>query len=382
MVAGGSIKKLMLDELRQARQIVLFGGTAWLIDKYLPWLQGAGVEEKVLYVCDNDVVKHGSVINGYLIHPTNKILENPDATICILAGHTSAIYRSIRNAGIKNTIICAPHFRHQFTKPLDVQSALLSRKFVIENKSRLKSIYNQNDLYTERALKEIMRQRLLDSYAFVEPKSMFEFDTEENYFVDRSLAPLTDITFIDCGAYNGDSTSAIRRQFGKQLKKVIAFEPFPNSYRQLSLHLSTPVYGSVECVTINCGVGSKSATAFIEINLDPAANALTERGEGVPVEVRTIDSFNFDILGDAVLKLDVEGGELEALKGAKGFIQNHNPYIAICVYHKMEDILQLPEFIYSANKDYTFFLRGGVHTVCYAIPKRLFGSVVVGPPVA
>jgi len=69
----------MLDELRQARQIVLFGGTAWLIDKYLPWLQGAGVEEKVLYVCDNDVVKHGSVINGYLIHPTNKILENPDA---------------------------------------------------------------------------------------------------------------------------------------------------------------------------------------------------------------------------------------------------------------------------------------------------------------
>ena len=108
MVAGGSIKKLMLDELRQARQIVLFGGTAWLIDKYLPWLHRAGVEEKVLYVCDNDVVKHGSVINNNLIHPTNKILENPDATICILAGHTSAIYRSIRNAG-KKIQSFAPH---------------------------------------------------------------------------------------------------------------------------------------------------------------------------------------------------------------------------------------------------------------------------------
>ena len=79
--------------------------------------------------------------------------------------------------------------------------------------------------------------------------------------------------------------------------------------------------------------------------------------------------------------MDVEGGELVALKGAKGFIQNHNPYIAICVYHKIEDILQLPEFIYSANKDYTFFLRGGGHTVCYAIPKRHFGLVVFGPPV-
>ena len=96
----------MLDELRQARQIVLFGGTAWLIDKYLPWLHRAGVEEKVLYVCDNDVVKHGSVINNNLIHPTNKILENPDATICILAGHTSAIYRSIRNAGARSKPKC------------------------------------------------------------------------------------------------------------------------------------------------------------------------------------------------------------------------------------------------------------------------------------
>ena len=91
--------------------------------------------------------------------------------------------------------------------------------------------------------------------------------------------------------------------------------------------------------------------------------------------------FNFVILGDAVLKLDVEGDELEALKGAKGFIQNHNPYIAICVYHKMEDILMLPEFIYSANKDYTFFLRGGWYTVCYAIPKRQFSSVGVRPRV-
>lgn len=231
MVSGGGIRKLMLDELRQARHIVLFGGTAWLIDKYLPWLQGAGVETKVLYICATDLVKHGSVINGYHVHPTNKILETLDAVICILAGHTSAIYRSIRNAGIKNTIICAPHFRYSFTETLDVQSALLSRKFVGENRSRLKSIYNQNDLYTERDLEEIMRQRLLDIDAFVEPETIFEFDTEENYFVDRSLAPLTDITFIGCGAYNGDSISAIRRQFGKQLKTVIAFEQFPNSYR-------------------------------------------------------------------------------------------------------------------------------------------------------
>lgn len=360
----------MLDKLSKANQIILFGATAWLIRKYLPWLRHIGIEDRVLYICDNDVNKHGSVINGYSVHPTRKILESPDAIICILAGHTSAIYRSIRNLGVKNRVVCAPHFRHCFTKPFEVQDDLRSRKYIRENRSRLTSIYNQNDLRTNKTLEEIMRQRLLDIDAFVEPESIFEFDTEEDYFADPSLAPVTDFTFIDCGAYVGDSAMAMQKKFGKHLKQVIAFEPFPASYRQLILNLSAPEFGFVMCVTMNCAVGSKSTWASMVTNLDPAANAVGKEGGGDPIEVCTIDSFDFDMLGDAVLKLDVEGGELEALMGAKQFIKEHKPYIAICVYHRMEDLVLLPEYISSLCNDYTFFLRGGAHTVCYAIPNR------------
>ena len=65
-----------------------------------------------------------------------------------------------------------------------------------------------------------------------------------------------------------------------------------------------------------------------------------------------------------------EGDELEALKGAKVFVEKHKPYMAIYVYNKMKDILEIPEYIYSVSRDYTFFLRGGGHTVLYAIPNR------------
>ena len=68
--------------------------------------------------------------------------------------------------------------------------------------------------------------------------------------------------------------------------------------------------------------------------------------------------------------MDVEGGELDELKGAKAFIERHKPYMAISVYHKMEDILEIREFIYRVSRDYTFFLRGGGHMVCYATPNR------------
>ena len=360
----------MFDRLNQASQIVLFGGTPWLIAKYLPWLQGAGVEENVFCICDNHAAKCGAVINGWHVHPPKKILENLDLVVFILAGHVAAIQRSIRNTGINNRIVCAPHFRHSFTKPLDGQDALRSREFAQKNSERLNSIYNQNDFYTARALKEILRQRMLDLDAFVQPEAILEFDTQEDYFVDRSLAPLADITFIDCGAYIGDSTIAIRRQFGKRLKKVIAFEPFPNSYSQLRVLLGTSEYGSVECQTINGAVSRLPTNGYMKINLDPAANSVEKDGDGVAIEVCAIDHFDFDVIGDAVLKMDVEGDELEALKGAKAFIEKHKPYMAICVYHKMKDILEIPEYIYSVSRDYTFFLRGGGHTVCYAIPNR------------
>ena len=264
----------MLNGLNQASQIVLFGGIPWLVAKYLPWLQGAGVEENVFHICDNDAAKCGSVINGWRVHPLKKIRGNPDSVILILAGRTAAIQRSIRNTSINNRIVCAPHFRYSFTKPLDVQDASRSRGFVRQNRSGLKSIYNLDDSYTARALEEILRQRLLDTDAFVEPQSILEFDTQEDYFVDRLLAPVADITFIDCGAYIGDSAIAIKKQFRKRLKKVIAFEPFPNSYSQLSLLLSTSRWGSVECVTINAAVGRLPTEGHMNINVDPAANSV------------------------------------------------------------------------------------------------------------
>lgn len=368
-------------KLTQASQIVLFGASAWLAQKYLPWLRGAGVEDKVLYFCDNDVAKHGSIIAGYRVYPAKKILENPDALILIIAGRTSPIYRSVRDAGIANRVVCAPQFRHSFTKPLEAQDAARNHEFVLQNRSRLKSIYNLSDLYTEGAIEEIMRQRELDFESVVEPESVFEFDTQEHYFDDRFLAPRADITFVDCGAFIGDSCMAIKEHFGKRLKKVIAFEPFPDTYRKLAVHLSAPEYGSVECALINAACGDKMTIALMDENIEPAANTVTNSGPGVPIQVCAIDSLDLDVLGDVMLKMDVEGGELQALKGAKEFITKHNPYMAICVYHKMEDVMQIPVFIYSVSEDYSFFLRGGGHTVCYAIPKRHFDSLIVEPPV-
>ena len=61
------------------------------------------------------------------------------------------------------------------------------------------------------------------------------------------------------------------------------------------------------------------------------------------------------------IKLDVEGAELETLQGAAKTIVRWKPKMAICVYHKPEDLWTLPKYIKSLRADYEFQFR---HHTC------------------
>ena len=71
--------------------------------------------------------------------------------------------------------------------------------------------------------------------------------------------------------------------------------------------------------------------------------------------------------------MDIEGSEFNALKGAAETIQKYSPVLAICAYHKHEDLITLPQFIKSLNKNYKIYFRYhrlNMDTDCilYAIP--------------
>ena len=59
--------------------------------------------------------------------------------------------------------------------------------------------------------------------------------------------------------------------------------------------------------------------------------------------------------------MDIEGAELEALKGAQNTIRNYHPKLAISAYHKFEDLFTLPQYIYSLDNSYKFYLRRHSH---------------------
>lgn len=71
--------------------------------------------------------------------------------------------------------------------------------------------------------------------------------------------------------------------------------------------------------------------------------------------------------------MDIEGAEMKALLGAKNTISMYRPNLAICIYHNIEDYIEIPLLIKSLDVDdkYRYYVRqhsvDDTETVFYAI---------------
>lgn len=72
----------------------------------------------------------------------------------------------------------------------------------------------------------------------------------------------------------------------------------------------------------------------------------------------TIDDFckSNGILPDFI-KMDIEGSELDALKGAKNILIKKRPKLAICLYHKNQDMWEIPLYLKEIVPDYNFYCK-------------------------
>lgn len=134
-------------------------------------------------------------------------------------------------------------------------------------------------------------------------------------------------------------------------KKTYAFEPDKNVYQQLVANTK-----SLRIVLINKGVFSQTCTLSFDTKENGCSN-FQENGN-LKIEVESLDDFleqNEDKI--TFIKMDIEGSELEALKGASKTIKKYKPKLAICVYHRANDLIEIPRYIKSLHKDYKIFIR-------------------------
>ena len=134
-------------------------------------------------------------------------------------------------------------------------------------------------------------------------------------------------------------------------KKIIGYEITENVFKILQSNVKK--YGDYVEIR-NVGLGRGYETKFVKEEWNIVGNHLGDEGD-YKVSIVPLDG---DIKEKvAVIKLDVEGSEYEALSGAENIIKRDKPQLIVCLYHNLEDIYVLPQLIHEFRPDYKFYLR-------------------------
>ncbi|MBQ6897929.1 MAG: FkbM family methyltransferase [Clostridia bacterium] len=160
-------------------------------------------------------------------------------------------------------------------------------------------------------------------------------------------------TYIDFGAYNGDTVLKFYEKF--PLSRIIAVEPDRRNFRKLRENTA----GIENISYYNALVSDCDGTVLLDNNKGRGAH---EDGRGtLPAEALTVDSLiereKQSLQGRLVIKLDVEGNELKALTGAENTVRELKPVIVCACYHRSEDYFTLPLKILELNPSYKICMR-------------------------
>jgi len=182
----------------------------------------------------------------------------------------------------------------------------------------------------------------------------FRCDLRKAYFHPDIILPqqLQNEVFIDGGCYDFRTSQRFKEYCKENYENIIAFEPNPKQYT-----ICEERAGLIKNATVYpYALWDNKAKLEFDNTRSSSAHISSQSESTMKIKAVKLD----DILNGekaTFIKMDVEGAELNALKGAELTIREYRPKLAISIYHKPEDIWEIPGYILSLYSDYRLFIR-------------------------
>jgi FkbM family methyltransferase len=194
--------------------------------------------------------------------------------------------------------------------------------------------------------------------------SSYQNRQDQQYFEDFLRLERDGLNFFDLGCFDGFTSSEFAR-LSPRYSSINAFEPMPrlfNNCRENLKHLR-------DCAVHNFGASDLSQSLLFT---DNGSSSTASTSAGVLVDLKRLDDLELPL--PDLIKIDVEGAELDALRGMSHLIQEAQPMMAVACYHYPNEILEIVEFWDSLSLDGTLEIRhyteGTTETVIFFIPKN------------
>ena len=353
------------EYLKTAGQPVVLYGTGDGADKVLARLAETGVPVSGIFASDEFV--RGQQFHGFTVQAYSELLALREKVIVLIAFASElpdVMERFYKLASIHETY--APHV------PVFSGEETVTPAWIKKHETKLLAVYDRlADAVSRETFASVLNYKLSGKLSYLQActtnraddmRTIFSFGGEE--------------TYLDLGAYNGDTVQEFLQLTRGRYKKIVALEPDPKNFKKLTDFVRQNELKHITCLQAGvwneCGSleltgnGGRQST-FWEADRSGFATqplsqtcSMKKKIKKQQVNVVSVDA----VLGNDhadYMKFDVEGVEKEALEGAAGhLIPDGNgalPKLLVAAYHHDEDLFALPLLLWKLQPEYKIYLR-------------------------
>lgn len=343
-------------------------------EKLLPVLQEKGLS--IRFFCDDDFTKWGKIFKGVPVisfEQLSQIAKKERLNVILTSVFAGPIFEKLQN--LDNVQVWEPFsflIRNYYSDSFYNQAISDEELSIWEERMSqvLQIVEDEESKHILSVIKSVVEKQGAASYdAFFSVAS-----GQDCYFISEVLISLPSYpVIVDCGGFTGDLMVSLERH-GIDYKEVHSFEVNSQLFNVMCENIKARKIED-KFIPIHKGVWDKTGTAMFSFDpRDISGGNIRETLEhGESVEVIQLDDYCEDKKIDFV-KMDIEGAELNALRGGIRTIRRDRPILAISLYHSVHDVVDIPLYLQSQLTGYCFYIRHhsfiGSETVLYAIPQN------------
>lgn len=309
----------------------------------------------VACICDDDVRKHGTYRETAIKSLESAYEELGKDAVVIIGSYSENNVIEKMQERAKTIGFSQTYYTKKFMLPS------LSKKDLEKNYDKINQVYGcLADEESRITFTNILKARLSGDSDYLKET----ISAGLQYFDKEIISFDQNTVYLDIGAYNGDTIGGFTT-IAKDYKKIYGMEVEDSNFLELQSFVSNIKNAEV------FHVGAFNENTEIKIRNNFGQNTAIDDTGDCTVSVVKVDDFFGDKEIPTYIKMDIEGAESCALEGAQNIIRNTRPQLAVCVYHKADDLWDLPMQVLQYNKDYKFYLRNYydryLDIVCYAV---------------
>lgn len=335
------IEKDIWQQLSGSDSFVVIYGTGNGADKILDEFERRGISVSAVTASDDHV--RGQTFRGFSVRSIGDAAKEFSDMILVISfgSQRSEVISHILSLSEKYTVLCAdvPVYGNN----------IFDRSFFEAHISGFEKLYSVlADEHSKKVLENIINFKLSGKLNYLTES----FSQKQEAFELLSLGE--NESYLDLGAYRGDTIEEFLYFTEGQYKSITALEPDRKTYLKLKAYAGN--FRNVQL--FNMGIWSEDMDLFFESSLGRGSSI--KEGGAQTLAVTKIDTL-FKRRKVTYIKADVEGAEEQMLLGGKIVIARDKPKLNIALYHRSEDIFKLPLMIHDINPDYKLYIRQHPH---------------------